>query len=173
LVDLGLIAVFQGRGSHSLSFIALDEATNVRRAYAGISVKLDGKAFAANSFSTKLRALRGLAQYGVERGFFESSPLRRVKVPRRRVSPVVDRRGVANSSQAAALFAAVPQCGRTGRRLVAFYKTIYFAGLRPGEVLALRQHDCHLPETGWGELAFEESTPYAGARWTNDGTAPA
>jgi integrase len=55
--------------------------------------------------------------------------------------------------------------------MVAFFATVYFAGLRPGEVLALREHDLELPERGWGELRFEESSPYSGPAWTDSGIA--
>ncbi len=29
---------------------------------------------------------------------------------------------------------------------------MYLAALRPGEAVALRRQDCHLPETGWGHI---------------------
>jgi integrase len=47
---------------------------------------------------------------------------------------------------------------------------MYFAGIRPAEALGLREHDCHLPATGWGELTLVKSRPQTNKRWTDDGT---
>ncbi|GAA1009685.1 hypothetical protein Aple_021910 [Acrocarpospora pleiomorpha] len=60
---------------------------------------------------------------------------------------------------------------------------IYYAGLRPEEVVNLRRRNVTLPElvfneeTGkmeeppddWGELHFAKAAPYAGCEWTDDG----
>jgi hypothetical protein len=43
-----------------------------------------------------------------------------------------------------------------GQRLMAFYASMYYAALRPAEVVGLRRQDCHLPETGWGRLTLEK-----------------
>ena len=74
-----------------------------------------------------------------------------------------------NPEQARKLIAAVADQGWTGERYVAFFATMYFAALRPAEVLALRVQDCTLPKTGWGTLCFAESTPYVGTAWSDDG----
>ncbi len=34
---------------------------------------------------------------------------------------------------------------------------MYYAGLRPGDASYLREGDCKLPETGWGELVLSGS----------------
>lgn len=156
--------------AHSLPLISLDDPAIVRQAFDGIGMSLAGVPYAGNSFATKRRAFRGAVEYAIEEGYFTVNPLRRVRSPRPRLAQSVDRRCVVNPLQARALIEATRGCGRTGPRLMAFYATIYYAGLRPGEVLALRDDNCHLPETGWGELSFEESTPRAGASWTDDGT---
>ena len=57
--------------------------------------------------------------------------------------------------------------GPAGERLVVFFATIYYAGLRPSEVMALRREDCVLPTTGWGELRFAAASPYTGSAWTD------
>ncbi|MET7461263.1 hypothetical protein [Nonomuraea sp. NPDC005501] len=71
----------------------------------------------------------------------------------------------------------------SGKRLVAFFALMYYAGLRPEEVVNLRDHNVTLPplvlneETGeweesgeWGELRFAKAAPLAGREWTDDGT---
>jgi integrase len=63
-------------------------------------------------------------------------------------------------------------CGRLlepDTHLAAFFAVGYYAAARPAEGLALRERDCKLPATGWGELALGESRPAAGKRWTDSG----
>ena len=72
-------------------------------------------------------------------------------------------------------------------RLAAFFATIYYAGLRPEEVITLRKSNLTLPplrwntETcqwegvpgsgsdGWGEPEFGDASPAVGRDWTDDG----
>jgi integrase len=56
--------------------------------------------------------------------------------------------------------------GRARRLLLAI---MWFAGLRPGEAVALRIEDCTLPETGWGSLNVVRANTDAGSRWTRAG----
>src|SRR5450756_175249 len=56
--------------------------------------------------------------------------------------------------------------------MVGFFACMYYAALRPGEVLHLRQQECALPtlpETGWGELVLTGSTQYTGSTWGDNG----
>jgi integrase len=46
---------------------------------------------------------------------------------------------------------------------------MYYAGLRPGEVNALRATDLSRPEEGWGELALNLSDPATSLGWTDEG----
>ena len=48
------------------------------------------------------------------------------------------------------------------------YACMYFAALRPAEVVELRRQDCHLPATGWGRLTLEKSRPEVNRRWTDN-----
>jgi len=41
--------------------------------------------------------------------------------------------------------------------------------LRPSEAVALRADDCHLPESGWGRLELNQTTPSVGKQWTDSG----
>jgi integrase len=77
---------------------------------------------------------------------------------------------VANPEQVRSLLAAVAQQGPMREQLVPFFGCLYFAGMRPGEALALRAHNCILPRRGWGRLNLAESEPRAGADWTDDGS---
>lgn len=55
--------------------------------------------------------------------------------------------------------------------LEAFFACIYYAALRPAEVLYLTVDDCELPEQGWGWLHLRGSTQHAGSDWTDTGEA--
>ena len=56
--------------------------------------------------------------------------------------------------------------GRARRLLLAI---MWFAGLRPGETVALRIEECTLPETGWGSMKIVRANTDAGSRWTRAG----
>jgi integrase len=47
---------------------------------------------------------------------------------------------------------------------------MYYAMMRPEEVIALRVSDCHLPDKGWRLPTLEKATPTAGKAWTDSGT---
>jgi integrase len=73
---------------------------------------------------------------------------------------------VVNPAQARQLLAAVTYVRATrqhdndrGRRLYAFFASLYYAGLRPGEALQLARADLILPEDGWGEARLAASLP--------------
>jgi hypothetical protein len=78
------------------------------------------------------------------------------------VAETVDRRVVANPEQVRSLLMAVRQQGLMGEHLVPFFGCLYFAGMRPGEAIALRGNNCMLPRRGWGRLNLAESEPRAG-----------
>src|SRR5262249_45485113 len=46
---------------------------------------------------------------------------------------------------------------------------MYYAMMRPSEVAALTKDGCHLPDEGWGVLAFADASPAAGRAFTDDG----
>jgi integrase len=58
---------------------------------------------------------------------------------------------------------------RGAGRLKALFACMYFAGLRPAEVMSLRKQNCHLPEEGWGRLNLSRSLPSVGSIYTDDG----
>ncbi|WP_194906193.1 tyrosine-type recombinase/integrase [Catenulispora rubra] len=156
--------------THSLQVSMLNNPQTLRAAYDATLIAADGKPYAVATHRNKIKALSGAIRYAIELGLLERNPLERLSTPRPRRTTAVDRRVVVNPSQARRLIAAVEDLGGTGPRYVAFFATVYFAGLRPSEALALRVQDCVLPERDWGELCFAESAPYVGAAWTDDGT---
>jgi integrase len=56
--------------------------------------------------------------------------------------------------------------------MVAFFGCIYYAALRPEEVVDLRLDNLvSLPDQGWGELLLINSEPRSGTWWTDSGSA--
>lgn len=80
----------------------------------------------------------------------------------------VDRRVVVNPSQARALLAAVRELSP---EVEGFFACLYYAGLRPSEAVNLREKDCLLPQSGWGELVLVGSHQTTGRAWTDSGDA--
>lgn len=88
-----------------------------------------------------------------------------------KTSQTVDPRVIVNQVQAHNLLVAVTYIGNRGRglHLSAMFACMYYAAMRPGEAIALRQGDCHLPETGWGRVTLAKSRPEVNTQWTDSG----
>ena len=56
-------------------------------------------------------------------------------------------------------------------RLMAFFACMYYAAMRPAEVIGLRVQDCWLPKTGWGRITLAKSRPEVNRKWTDSGDA--
>lgn len=148
----------------------------VRAGLDAVALKLDGVAAAATTMRRKRAVFYNVLQYAVELGKLDYNPIDKVRVTsrRRKVVGLVDRRVVVNPRQARELLVVVTYVGRRGKatrgeRLMAFFACLYFAALRPGEAMGLREQDCELPEMGWGVLTLEKSRPHSAKRWTDSG----
>ncbi|MGW4463022.1 tyrosine-type recombinase/integrase [Micromonospora sp. NPDC004704] len=162
----------------SLPLAELAQAATVRRALDALALTLDGRSAAATTTRRKRAVFYNALQYAVELESLEFNPIDKLRVHsvRKKVSTGVDRRVVVNPQQGQELLTAVSYVGRRGKvrrgeRLVAFFACLYFAALRPGEALGLREQDCHLPATGWGRLTLVDNRPQSGKRWTDTGEA--
>lgn len=90
--------------------------------------------------------------YAVERKLLPANPIDQVQWSAPEVAETVDRRVVAGPAQVKQLLAAVRSQGDRGAHLYAYFAVLYFAGLRPSEGVALRGHNCVLPQragVGW------------------------
>ncbi|MET9570286.1 site-specific integrase [Streptomyces virginiae] len=138
-----------------------------------VSYKLDGTPAAGDTYKRRRRALNAALEHAVAVGELPGNPLQRTRRKRVGTNDVVDRRVLVNPVQARQLLTAVSYVGSwdrcRGRRLVAFYAVLYYAGLRPAEAVGLRRPDCHLPGTGWGTLTLRETRPVSGKQWTDSG----
>ncbi len=134
----------------------LAEPVTVRAALDALALKLDGTPAAATTYRRKRSVFYNVLQYAVELELLEYNPVDKLKAGtrRRKIAELVDRRVVASPRQVRELLTAVTYVGsrgvaKRGERLVAFYGCLYFAALRPGEALGLRERDCVLPDSGW------------------------
>ncbi|MER6950447.1 site-specific integrase [Nonomuraea sp. NPDC000554] len=139
-----------------------------------LTLTRDGKRAAADTTARRRRGLNTALEYAIDLGELAENPLKRVKQKKVARDNTVDRRCVVNPAQARELLVSLSYVGSwhrgRGRRLVAFFATLYFAGLRPAEAIGLRKTDCFLPEEGWGLLTLEVTRPSSGKQWTDSGT---
>ena len=122
-----------------------------------ISRKQDGTAAAANTANRKRAVLNNLMQYAIEIGAVPANPLKAVTWTRPRTLKTVDLRTVVNGDQARRLLAAVGQQDQRSERMVAFFGCIYYAALRPEEVVDLRLDNlCQPARPGMGRVAPDQ-----------------
>jgi integrase len=149
----------------------LAEVATTRGALDALTKLPDGGDAKPNTINRKRFTFHAALEYAVELGDLQTNPLDAVKWRRPRVADAVDRRCVANPTQARNLLDAVGEHSEYGRHLVAFFALVYFAATRPGEALDVRKDDLTLPATGWGNVWLARSNPQPGHAWTDDGGA--
>jgi integrase len=139
--------------------------------------RLDGKRAAPDTVRKHRMLLSNAMEYAIELGLLDTNPIKAVKwrpVSTTTTIREVDRRSVVNHQQARALLEAVRVQQPSGPRLVAFFALMYYSALRPEEAVAVLRDDVRLPEPdspdAWGELHLTGASPYAGSRWTDDGS---
>ncbi|MGN9786860.1 tyrosine-type recombinase/integrase [Nonomuraea sp. ZG12] len=163
----------------------IDDAGLVRDLLESATSLLDGTRAAPSTVRKHRMLLSNALDYAVELKLLPANPLKTLKWKPPANAYEVDRRSVINHTQAKALLAAVAAQKPSGERLVAFFALMYYAALRPEEVVNLRRDNVTLPplrkntETGhmeeptnaWGELHLLKAAPYAGRDWTDSGEA--
>ncbi|MFC9731137.1 tyrosine-type recombinase/integrase [Streptomyces roseolus] len=154
---------------HTYKMTEVARSDRLRKALDAISVKLNGDPAADNTVNRKRMVLSNVLRYAVERTILPANPLSGVDWTAPTTDDEVDFRYVPNPKQAAALIEAVRQISDRGEHLAAFFGCLYYAAMRPSEIAALRDVDCTLPKSGWGELVLAGSRPEVGSGWTDDG----
>lgn len=138
-----------------------------------LSRRLDGQPAAPNTMLRKRIAFGACLSYAVERGDLAANPLPALPRSGPKTREQVDRRVCVNHSQARRLL-------ENGVRpiapdLVAWYGSMYYAAMRPGEMQELRQADLRMPaaEGGWGAVTLVGNNPEMAGAWTDDGARSA
>lgn len=146
----------------------LVDKLEAERLLQALSRNLGGKPAASWTMRTRRGVLHHVLTHGVNAGYLEINPVTGTKFGVQQGNTEVDPRVVLNPRQARQVLAAVTYAGDRAY-LYAFFATMYYGALRPSEVNRLREEDCKLPETGWGELILEKSASRANARYTDSG----
>ncbi len=155
------------RNTRPVSALAKPEV--LRPMLDSLTVRLDGKPAASSVVSRRRKILNTAAEYAVELGLLTANPIPTLKWKAPKSVQVVDPRCVPNPVQIRALLDGVREQGRVGRRLVAFYGCLYYAGMRPEEAAFLNKSHLAIPDEGWGEFHLDGADPYAGKEWTDTG----
>lgn len=158
---------------NTLSMAAWEDPAAVEKVLHAISTLLDGTPAAANSTRRNRRILNVAMEYAVKHRILSENPLPKGRGTTPKTSSAVDKRSLINRTHAAGLLGWVRHRPRGGRRLHAFFATVYYAGPRPEEAVAMDVQDARLPaedaEDQWGELLFHTAQPEVGRHWTDTG----
>ncbi|MFD5078023.1 tyrosine-type recombinase/integrase [Streptomyces sp. NPDC058371] len=170
-----VVTVLRWVERNSLPVSAWEDSEKVDDVLQAIDTRLDGKQAAAWSRKRNRRILNVVMKYAVRRRILRANPLPKGKeaATATRTTSAVDKRCLMNSDQVAALLGWVRNRSRGGKRLHAFFATLYYCGPRPEEAVALRVSDVNLPDADagdqWCELLIHTATPEVGKQWTDTG----
>ncbi|MFI8532811.1 tyrosine-type recombinase/integrase [Streptomyces aquilus] len=160
---------------NSLPVSAWEDPEKVDDVLRAIDTRLDGKQAAAWSRKRHRRILNVVMKYAIRRRILRTNPLPKGKevTTAAKTSNAVDKRSLMNADQAAALLDWIRRRPRGGKRLHAFFATMYYCGPRPEEAVAMRVWDVNLPAVDaadqWCELLIHTATPEVGRQWTDTG----
>jgi integrase len=155
----------------SLPVRDLSQAKVIRSALDALTVNLDGTKSGSNTISRKRAVLHSILEYAVEGEELPSNPLHKITWTPPKTTQTIDPRVVVNQKQARSLLDAVTRIGGRGRgeHLAAMFACMYYAAMRPAEVVALRKADCFLPAAGWGTITLARSRPEVNVQWSDSG----
>ncbi|MEW2266200.1 tyrosine-type recombinase/integrase [Streptomyces sp. NPDC047853] len=173
-----ILTALEWVAARSIKVKDLEDPALLRPALEALSLRLDGGKAAENTARRKRMVLSNVLRYTVEeKGLLASNPLPRVDWTPPESDDEIDFRYVPGPRLARALLGAVRDSGPRGQHLHAFFGCLYYAAMRPGEIVALTESDCTLPPNSpdavqeWGELLLGESRPEVGGGWTDEGTS--
>ncbi|MGG2459356.1 tyrosine-type recombinase/integrase [Streptomyces sp. RGM 3693] len=154
-----------------LPMSALEKAETVDKVVTALSTRLDGTAAAASSVTRNARIMNLVMGYAIRHNYLKGNPFSKGKGERTapKAAQAIDKRCLLNRDLVAKMLAWIGGRPRRGSLYRAFFATLYYAGLRPEEAVALRVGDATLPETGWGEFLVHEAQPEVGRPWTDTG----
>ncbi|MFE5682563.1 tyrosine-type recombinase/integrase [Streptomyces sp. NPDC056512] len=159
---------------NSLPVSSWEDPEKVDDVLQAVDTRLDGKQAAAWSRKRHRRILNVVMKYAIRRRILRTNPLPKGKeTTTTQTTNAVDKRCLINSGQAVALLGWIRRRPRGGKRLHAFFSTMYYCGPRPEEAVAMRVSDVNLPDADavdqWCELLIHTATPEVGKQWTDTG----
>jgi len=153
--------------TNTVNLSALTDAALVRKVLDTIALTMEGDPAAPSTVTRKRAVLSNCLRYAVELRYLDVHPLSLVRWTAPKKDESVDRSVVVNPKQAAAL---LKEVAAASPELEAFFGCMYYAGLRPEEVLHLSDDEYERPkkkgEFGWFHLTG--ATVAVGKRWSND-----
>ncbi|GAA2517997.1 integrase [Pilimelia columellifera] len=152
--------------ANTMSMSELAEPPALRKALDRLTVLINGSAAAANTVGRKRAVFYSVLKYAVELRYLDAHPMDFVQWTAPKSEEEVDPKVVVNPTQARGLLAAVRE---RDPDLEGFFACMYFAALRPSEVIHLRDDECELPKDGWGWLRLSGSTQQVGEDWSDSG----
>lgn len=161
--------------AHSPNITDVATLASTRSLLDALSRTRSGHLASANYFNRRRAVLYNVFAYAVTKERLESNPLDLSGLNWERPNElqsddVIDPRAVGTPDQVEEMLTAVWQVGREqGPRYVAFFGCLYYAMMRPEEVVSLKKNQCELPESGWGRLILTSAAPATGRHWTDDG----
>lgn len=170
-----VVAILRWVERNSLPVSVWEDPEKVDDVLRAIDTRLDGKQAAAWSRKRHRRILNVVMKYAIRRRILRTNPLPKGKevTTATKTSNAVDKRSLLNSDQAAALLDWIRRRPRGGKRLHAFFATMYYCGPRPEEAVAMLVRDVRLPDVDaddqWCELMIHTATPEVGKQWTDTG----
>jgi len=159
--------------SHTRPVTDLTDPDLIRSCLNVLSRRLDGKPAAPNTVLRRRIAFGACLSYAVERGDLASNPLPALPRSGPKTRAQVDRRVCVNHRQARRLLD--DGVRPVAPDLVAWYGSMYYAAMRPGEVQELREVDLRLPKQAgkWGVAMLAGNNPEIAGRWADDGVRAA
>ncbi|MEC4019709.1 tyrosine-type recombinase/integrase [Streptomyces sp. H27-D2] len=156
---------------NTLPMSAWENSEKTEQVIHALGTRLDGTTVAASSVTRNRRIMNLVMGYAIKHKILRTNPLPQGKGENTapKIALAIDRRALLNPRQVAKLLDWIGARTRGGRCYRAFFATLYYAGLRPEEAVALRVSDVILPESGWGEFLVHEAQPEVGSQWTDSG----
>jgi integrase len=148
----------------------LEDPTKMRELLSSFSVNINNKRAAPRTAAWRRSVLSTALELAVHEGHLSSNPVTSSKRKAPKAPITVDRRCVVNPAQARLLLKTVDTTPRSGKRMTAFFGSMYYAGARPEEAAALTVADLDLPAEGWGWIHLSRAAPEIDRQWSDTDT---
>ncbi|WP_420033709.1 tyrosine-type recombinase/integrase [Streptomyces sp. cg28] len=158
---------------NTLSMATWEDPVKVDDVLRAVDTLLNGKRAAASSIKRNRRILNVAMEHAIKHKILRTNPLPKGRGATPKTSNAVDRRSLIHPQRMARILARIRRRTRGGRRLHAYFSTLYYTGPRPEEAVAMYVDDVTLPpedgEDQWCDILFHTAQPEVGKNWTDDG----